>query len=370
MSAKKTKTPAGSDSGLLKQMGQGFDKLLNKLNKRPPAPLPAPGKDQNLGSATQLELCARLEKALSLEDGRPPWPEEILKFVLEYTGLSWAFLTEVINGDPRHFVFIAGLPFPRGLELRQPMSSGLAGYVHTKLQPLAITSIKDVDDLSFVFHPGEPLKKAASLYGWPLVYNGRLRGALLLVGKAGQVIDDAQLAFLDHLVVRLTSHYQTDKLTYWVMELNRLDSQSNLPHRTYFIERLGQFIEANKPDNTVLSILSVSGLGRFALAHGQKEAAKLLKGLSENLLENSRQEWELGHISYGLFALAVPQADAQALDAAILSFQKRLGDWPIPTRVGHSSFIFHQSRVVSPRDGLKPEMLVEVALSNLAAADS
>jgi GGDEF domain-containing protein len=249
------------------------------------------------------------------------------------------------------------------------MASGLAGYVHSNPQPLAIESIKSVENLSFVFHPGEPLKKASTLYAWPLTYHDTIRGSLLLIGKAGQTLDDRDIHFLDFMALRLSAHYQKFKLSNWVIELNRLDSQTGLPHRTYFIQRLEQLIETHKTEGVTLSLLNVSGLGRFALSFGQVVAAKLLKDLANDLLGHCPQEWELGHISYGLFAIAAPTTDKFSLNDTIVNFQRALSDWSIPTQTGRVNFVFHRSEANFPYDGKKPEMLVEVALSNLAASE-
>ncbi|MDR0620383.1 MAG: diguanylate cyclase, partial [Deltaproteobacteria bacterium] len=262
---------------------------------------------------------------------------------------------------------IAGQPFPASLEPRQPIASGLAGYVHSSSQPLAITSIKNVEQLSFVFHPGDPLKKAVTFYGWPLVYNQAVRGSLLLAGKSGQLLSDEAIHFLDFAALRLSSHYQQFKLLNRVVELNQLDAQTGLPHRTFFIQRLEKLIETHKNEGVSLSLLNVSGFGRYAMGFGQAEATKLLKELAKELLENSAPEWELGHLSYGLFALAAPTADKFNLDNVAANFQRVLSEWSIPTRTGRVNFAYHRAEANYPNDGSKPETLVEVALSNLAA---
>jgi GGDEF domain-containing protein len=348
-------------------MGQGFDKVINKLNNRSePKPPPSPGKD--LARANPLALCWKLEEILLYDDEKNPWPQELLKFVLNFSKLSWGFLTEILTGDPKHFVIIAGQPFPQNLEPRQPIASGLAGYVHASAQPLAIASIKTVEDLSFVFYPGDPLKKAVSFYAWPLIYNEAVRGSLILMGKSDQLLDDEAIHFLDFVALRLSSHYQQFKLLNRVVELNHLDAQTGLPHRTFFIQRLERLIEARKTEGVTLSLLSVSGLGRYALSFGQQETAKLLKELAKELLTYSAQEWEIGHVSYGLFAIAAPAGEKQNLDAVVDNFQRALSGWSIPTRTGRVNFVFHHSEASFPANGSKPEMLLEVALSNLAAA--
>jgi GGDEF domain-containing protein len=357
----KSNTPPSSGSSLLKQ---GLDKVLGRFSRsgqqlKPPT-------NTELNTLSHLTLCWRLEEIFLNNSTDTPWPQELLKFALAYSGLSWGFLTEVLAGDPNHFVIMAGQPFPSGLEPRQPKSSGLAGYVHTSLQPLAIPSIKSLEEFSFIFHPGEPIKRAVSFYAWPLVYNDSLRGSLLLIGKSGQLLSDNSIHFLDFLALRLSSHYQQDKLFNWALELNLLDPQSGLPHRTYFIQRLEQLIETHQDEGVTLALLSVSGLGRYAMSFGQQKTADLLKILAKELLNNSGLNWELGHLSYGLFALAVPTTEKSNLDNTIFIFKKVLDTWVIHTRTGRKNFVFYQSISTYPTDGLKPEMLLEVALSNLA----
>jgi GGDEF domain-containing protein len=248
------------------------------------------------------------------------------------------------------------------------MASGLAGYVHSSAQPLAINSLKAVPELPYVFYPGDPLKKAVSFYAWPLVYNESIRGSLLLVGKAGQLLSDESIHFLDLVALRLSSHYQQFKLLNWVVELNHLDTQTGLPHRTFFIQRLEQLIAAQGKDGVIVTLLNVSGLGRHSLSFGQAETARLLKELAKELLDYSAPAWELGHISYGLFAIAVPVGDKASLANVVANFQRALSVMSIPTRTGRVNFVLHQSEVNYPNDAVKPETLVEVAISNLAAS--
>jgi GGDEF domain-containing protein len=367
VSPKRNTPPTGGNS-LIKQVGQGLDKVLSKINSRSSPASPPPASPKELSKAATLTLCWQLEEIFLYHDEKNPWPKELLKFVLAYSNLSWGFLTEILVGDPNHYVIIAGQPLPSSLDTRQPMSSGLAGYVHSQAQPLAITSIKSVEELPFIFYPGDPLKKAATFYAWPLIYNGAVRGSLLLAGKANQILDDEAIHFLDFVALRLSSHYQQFKLLNWVLELNQLETQTALPHRTYFIDRLERLIEAHKQDGVTLTLLNVSGFGRYALSFGQAEAAKLLKELANVLLERSAHDWELGHLSYGLFGIAAPSTDKFNLDDAIVNFQRTLSQWSIPTRTGRINFVFHRSEANFPSDGQKSESLLEVALSNLAAS--
>ncbi|MDR3135223.1 MAG: hypothetical protein LBU69_03925, partial [Deltaproteobacteria bacterium] len=102
MSPKRNNPPAGGQS-LFKQMGQGFDKVLGKLNRRAAQP-PPQNAPQDIDTSNPLTLCWRLEEILLNDDEKNPWPLEVIKFALAYSGLSWGFLTEILAGDPQHFV--------------------------------------------------------------------------------------------------------------------------------------------------------------------------------------------------------------------------------------------------------------------------
>ncbi|MDR2422063.1 MAG: GGDEF domain-containing protein, partial [Deltaproteobacteria bacterium] len=161
---------------------------------------------------------------------------------------------------------------------------------------------------------------------------------------------------------------QQEKLVGRVLELNGLDPQTGLPHRSHFLERLDRQIEiaAVKKQDLLLTILGISGLGRHAVSHGQAATRELLRSLSMLLLQNSPEtweSWEIGHVSYGIFALSAPGEEEEKMDKAILMFKKRLLDV-----FGQSGFSCHQARVVSPKDGTKPEALLEAALTALAEA--
>jgi GGDEF domain-containing protein len=310
-------------------------------------------------------LWKKVEEILASPENDGGWLTGLLPLVLELTGLSWAFLTELFTGDSDHYAILAECPQVAALDTRQSFNAGLAGLVHAKLAPLAIPDLNPRDELSAVFHPGDPLKKATSFYGWPLVYNHIPWGGLILVGSQGQTLTPDKTRFLECLVLRLAAQLQQEKLVGRVLELNGLDSQTGLPHRSHFLERFDRQIEiamVQKRD-LILAILGVSGLGRHAVAHGQSATRELLRSLSLLLLQNSLDSWEIGHVSYGIFAVSVPAKEEETLDKAILMFKRRLLDV-----FGQSGFSCHQSRVVCPQDGTKPEPLLEAALTSLAEA--
>ena len=104
--------------------------------------------------------------------------------------------------------------------------------------------------------------------------------------------------------------------------------------------------------------MCVSGLGNFSVGQGAKEAGELLRALAQQLMRDVQPGWEAGHVSYGVFTLAV--------ENALLSFQKRLNDWPLPPKAERVYFIYHQAVVRYPQDGTTAEALLEAALTKLA----
>jgi GGDEF domain-containing protein len=312
-------------------------------------------------------LWKNIEELLATQDGESSWLTGLLPLILDLTGLSWVFLTETIGHDPDHYNVLAECPKVPSLATRQAFDAGLAGLVHAKLNPLALPNLTGGDELSVIFHPGDPLKKATAFYGWPLVYDKTPLGTLLLVGTKGQTLNQGLLEFLECLVLRIAAKLQQEKLVGWIYELNELDPQTGLPHRSQFLARLHDQVEtalAQKRD-LILTIMGVSGLGRHAITHGQVSAVKLLRSLSNLLIQNRDVSWEIGHVSYGIFAISVPAKEEDNLDKATFLFKKRLIDV-----FGQSGFSYHQAKVICPRDGTKPEGLLETALTALAEVAS
>jgi GAF domain-containing protein len=308
-------------------------------------------------------LWKRIEEILASPESEGGWLTDLLPLVLNFTDLSWAFITEILTGDPEHYAILAECPQVQALDTRQANNTGLAGLIHAKLTPLALPNLNPHDDFSAVFHRGDPLKKATSFYGWPLIYNHVPWGSLLLVGSQGQNLKEDKLKFLDCLILRLSAQLQQEKLVGRVLELNGLDSQTGLPHRSHFLERLERQIEISqvKKQELILAIVGISGLGRHSVNNGQAATRDMLRSLSLQLLQNSQDSWEIGHLSYGIFALSVPAKEQPELDKTILMFKRRLIDI-----FGQSGFSCHQARVSCPEDGTKPEVLVESALTSLA----
>lgn len=363
---------------LLVQFGQNTARVWRRLFGRP-APNKTTGEGKGGSPGTDLpenEICALwrgLEFCLSRSDHEGGGLDAALELVRRFAGLSWAFLTVVKSGDVRHYHLVAASEnTPDDMPHKFPMASGLAGWLHTKLKPLSIDRLKAESRNSFIFHKNEPIKGPRSFYGWPILYNDQPRGALILAGAEGELLDPALSEVLECVVDRLAAQFHMDRLILKVMELDEIDSQTGLAHRGHFLDSLNHMMEVAdlKGEGVDLYVLATSGLGAFAAEHGQEAANDLLKSIAKQLKDGLRSTWRLGHVSYGVFTLASPSADAAEAKTLIAKFKKSLEDWPLTDSSGRADLGLFPALATYPRDcDGTPEQLLELALTALAEAD-
>lgn len=363
---------------LLVQFGQTTARIWRRLFGQP-ASRKTTGEAGGGVSGADLpenEICPlwhRLEFCLSRSDHEGGGLESALELARSFAGLSWAFLTVIKSGDARHYhVVAASENTPENLPNKFPMASGLAGWLHTKLKPLSIDRLKADSRNSFIFQKNEPIRGVRSFYGWPIMYNDQPRGSLILAGAEGELLDPALAEVMQCVVDRLAAQFHMDRLILKVMELDEIDSQTGLAHRGHFIDSLYHMMEVAdlKGEGVDLFVLATSGLGAFAATHDQEAANHLLKSIAKQLKDGLRPTWRLGHISYGVFALATPTADSAEAKTLIAKFKKSLEDWPLTDSSGRADLGLYPALATYPRDcDGTPEQLLELALTALAEAD-
>lgn len=347
------------------QLGNIF-KALGKGEAGEAAPAPGDG-------AAICALWQRLEDLLARPDHDGGGLGPALDEVREACGLSMAFLTLLFPDDKRncHIVAASGA-VPRDLPAKAPLASGLAGWVHSNVKPLAIEKLKDEGRGSYVFTKDEPLRGVRSFFGWPLLYGDKVKGALILAGREGETLAPGAEAIAQCAAKRLAAQAHLDRLIVTIADLGGVDSQTNLPHRGYFIEDLARMMAAAdlKGEEMNLFVLVASGLGAFSCEHGQKAASELLRAIARELKAGMLETWALGHVSYGLFTLAIPSSDAAEARALIKKFQAHLRDWPLPDRGGRAKLGLMLSMASYPRDATGPEALLEAALTALTDGET
>jgi GGDEF domain-containing protein len=310
------------------------------------------------------------EDILAVRDSDPYWLSAVPEFLAGHTGLAWCFITEIYQGDSRHYFVRGAFPDPGALSVSHSVDGGLAGWVHSHQQPLSLNSLNTQENITFIFSKSEPIKKPSSFYGWPLVYQDALMGGLFLVGAGGQTLDAELLGLFPPLTARLAAHAFHMRLLDRVTELKGLDPQTGLPHRTNFLDRLERLLSlmSVQKSRLTLKLISVSGLGRYSLTHSLDDTQMLLRTIASQLLHYATESWELGHVSYGLFAIAVPEEELPELDKSTRVLKKILNEWSSSAARSQKSFIFHEQEVRFPDDGSKAEELLENALTRLAKA--
>lgn len=362
---------------LLLQFAQSISRLAQRLFGKPaPRKMTGEGKDGSMGAAPpENEICALwqgLEFCLSHSDHEGGGLESALELIRRFSGLSWAFLTVIRTGDNRHYHLAAASEnAPDNLPGRFALASGLAGWVHTKLKPLSIDRLKADSHNSFIFQKNEPIKGFRSFYGWPVMYNDQPRGALILAGAEGETLDPALTEVMECVADRLAAQFHMDRLILKVMELDKIDAQTGLAHRGHFLDSLTQMMEVAdlQKEGVDLYILAVTGLGAYTAEYGHRAGGSLLKSIAGQLKADLKKSWRLGHVSYGVFALAAPETDSAEARGRIAKFKKSLEDWPLPDVSGRADLGLYPAMANYPGDGAAPEELLEAALTALAETD-
>jgi GGDEF domain-containing protein len=287
-------------------------------------------------------------------------------------GLSWAFLTLLFPDDRRNYHIVAASgDVPDSLPAKAPMNSGLAGWVHSNLKHLGLPLLKAESRSSYIFTKEEPIRGVKSFYGWPVIYNGNLRGVLILAGREGETLTPEQAEIAECAAARFAAQMHLDHLIARFADMGGVDSQTNLSHRGYFVEDLNRMMGVAdlKGEEMNLFVLATSGLGSFSCEHGQAAAAELLRSIAKELKDGLRETWALGHVSYGVFTLAIPSSDLAEAKKLIKKFQAQLGDWPLSRHSGRASLGLFLAMASYPRDAAGPEELLEAALTALADGD-
>ena len=363
---------------LFMQFSQSIARLWRRL-AGPPARRKkggAPGgKDGGQPESPVSEVCALwqgLEFCLSRSDNEGGGLAAALEQVRGFAGLTWAFMTVLKASDKKHYYLAAAsVNTPESLAGKYLLSSGLAGWLHTKLKPLTIDRLRTDGRNSYIFHQHEPLRGFRSFYGWPILYNDQPRGAMILAGAEGEVMDHGLMEVMDCVVDRLAAQLHLDRLIAKVLEMDLMDAQTALPYRGPFLDSLRQMTRVAdiKGEGVDLYVLATSGLGALAVSHGQETAADLLRAVAARLGDGLRPTWRLGHVSYGVFTLATPSADSAEAKSFIYNFKKSLENWPLPGAVGRAGLGLFLALAAYPRDGTGPEELLEAALNALAEGE-
>ena len=344
---------------ILHQFAQTLEMALERLSE----------SDQGQKMAGALSFMSEIEKAFAKNRKPTQSLPKVLSIIKEYAGASACFLTAVLPRDPG-FYYIMSSDAPQGLKLREeimPLESGLAGWVQQNGKSLILERPRSESERSYVFYPDEPLKSLPGFAGFPVFYAERLRGAILLAGREPLKLEQTRIQGLETAAGRLAAFMEIEVLLQRVNELGRLDPQVGLPHRTFFTKRVNRLLKMVSVKRAVLSLLivKITNLDQLASQLGQETAQEILRNSARLLLENTLEDQELGHLSYGILGVAlVENSDQDALRTAS-DLAAILTDRPLETSKGHVQLETETAVVHSPSAEAGAEDLIWYGLARL-----
>jgi GAF domain-containing protein len=327
------------------------------------------GSADSADTTVQSDFLVGMEPLLGRRIDSPADLEKVLHLIREFAGARLCCLTEALPGRPDHYLLLGyqGDPVPKLKEKVLPRASGLAGWIFQREQSLVLDREKTDSDKSFIFKPRDGLSKLPSFAGFPVFWQGRLRGALILASDKPMKLGQDRTAALTLAAGRLGAILEMDRLYRRVAELVKLDPQVGLPHRTYFTERLERTLKLSSVQKqpACLLLLRFLGLDQVALNLGQEAALEALRGASGMLMAECRDDYELGHLSYGIIGVALTGAGPEEADRIVTTLTEQLADHPLASTRGRISLSVAAARADYPGEGQTAETLIEACLKKL-----
>jgi GAF domain-containing protein len=344
---------------ILNQFGQAIELVIKRGEQA----------DRVAGLEKAMDFMAGLEQALGVSRNPSQYMPPAMSMLRQYTAARACFCTAVLHNDPNRY-FVMSHNSEANMTLSQDLfsvNSGLAGWViHNKKKliperPLALS------EKSFIFYPDEPLKRLMGFAGFPLLFGAKVRGALILAHEDPFRFDPTVLRALELCSKRLAASLEMEFLFQRMAELNHLDAQVGLPHRTHFIERLSRMIKraAGKGALLTLLVISIDNLSEAAAEVGQEEVLEILRGATRHLLVECSEENELGHLSYGIIGVAFNgEVEVEARSVAA-DLTEMLAEQPLASSGGRIRLKTRTALVRYPREAKTAEGLIMTGLAKL-----
>ena len=341
---------------ILHQFGQALGFALERLE------LAESGRRSESGHSFLVDL----ENVLNQSKRPSKSLASALELIRRYSGASACFLA-IASPMDQHRYYILEYDSEQNIRLPQnglSSDKGLAGWVMQKKQPLILEKARLDSEKSFIFFREEPIKNLATFAGFPCLWAGKLRGALLLAGSASFRLGEKKTRSLEAAANRLSACLEMEVLYERVVELGRLDPQVGLPHKTFFTQRLAGMIKRAEANGSNVTLLAVRfpNLGAAAVAAGQQAAHDALKTAARKLLSISPSENELGHLSYGIIGLALTAGTEFEARKAAGHLPDQLAALPLETNMSGVRLEIETTEVHFPSEARGAEELIQLAL--------
>ncbi len=258
-----------------------------------------------------------LEAALYHRDASGKHLENALSLLRTYFKVAACFITG-LHPENRDYYQVLAYDADRECLLARDhfnTGQGLMGWILREKKSLNLERVRFDTDKSFIFYPTEPLSHVTSFAGLPLIWGRRLQGALCLAGIEPMKIDDITARVLEMSADRLAATLEMEGLFRQASDISRLDSQTGLPHRLEFCRRVTRRL--NSSINTLSLICIKLDLEPLIIEVGQETADKVLKKAAQELIAQTEEDTELGHLTYGVFGLALPDRTESETESII-----------------------------------------------------
>jgi len=235
--------------------------------------------------------------------------------IREFAEAKACFIAGVIPEDRTRYRLLAQ-DARQTDQLRQDIfivDQGLIGWIMKEKKPLILKKTRLGTEKSYLFYPDEPFAGFTSFAGLPLIWGGRLLGAVCLGGDESLRITDISAQALETAADRLAVALEMELLISRIGDLSRLDSQTGLPHRTEFCRRVDRMINSplSRSSDIFVIIIKLINLETINTDPGPERTEAVLKAVAEHLLNQTSRDIELGHLDYGVFGLAIPNRSGE-----------------------------------------------------------
>jgi len=205
-----------------------------------------------------------------------------------------------------------------------------------------------------------------SLVAMPLIIAGRRLGALLLASKEMNRADSEELLLLEEIRTTLSFALEMRERAGAAEQLTRFDTQTGLPTRKLFCERLERLLQERSVPHEALTVATfdVHGLGSINDTYGRRAGDLLLQRIAERLSRDLDKADRIGYLGGGVFALALPREGASAENTAEM-LESTVFETPFEIE-GHAIRVSHTLGLAD--SCLHDNICADVLLQNAEAA--
>lgn len=252
------------------------------------------------------------------------------------------------------------------LDRRQlKVGQGLMGWVLANAKPLILDRGRGAGEKSYLFYPQEPLGEFSAFAGAPLIFEGRLLGAMCVAGGEPFRLSQAMLDVIENAAGLIGWSLWLDFTRLELARLKASDPATGLLNRSAFVKRLNALI-SRRAQPLGLGLIELTNLEEITLDLGQEaadealfEAAELVRGMWDDHIPPARLDRDV-------LALAFGQNAGPRAAELMAQIESRLGRDAFETGAGRVRFKTRSHLARSRQITQKAEDILHEGLQVLA----